>query len=583
MTWLLELSPGPLPQHLVALVLTLVAGALATRAVMALAPRWDFVSRPKGERWSTRPVPMGGGIAIYLAMAPGLLFVSRDLLVAATLVFLLGLIDDRRPLSPKIKLLVQGVAACWMAAGPLDPGEAATIMSGPAWFVLPITVGWYVGMANSVNLLDNMDGSAAGVAAIAGGVIYALAVGGGSPDPSVALGAAVVTGAAVGFLVFNFPPAKIFMGDAGSLVLGFALAGLAVHLPRGGEAPLRQLAVALFVLGIPLFDTALVWVSRRAARRPFLQGGRDHTTHRLMALGLSERRTVLAVYGVAAALGGIGVAVARGDLGTAVITAIVGGITLVLLGVFLGDVTVYKTPEGRAALTRSRNPALLYGVELAVDMAIVSAAWLGAYAIRFGGVALPEGGPALPFYLQKSALPALPFVIAFKVSALLVFNLYRGFWRTIHLKDVSAIAKAISLASVLAVVAATVLDRFENYSRAVFAIDWLLCFVGVLASRSALRVLRDTLARLVGRKQRAVLLGPDALRPLLEASLAGDAARYELAGVVAAGEPEAVLSEAQRLEAEVILLGEPLEEDDPQIAALLGAGLLVRRLSVVLE
>ncbi len=590
------LPPGVRPAHAVALLGAAAAGLLLTRAVIALAPRFDLVSRPSGERHSTRPVPLGGGVALLLAMAPGLAWASLDLLVGACAVFLLGLIDDRRALPPAAKLAGQALAAGWMLAGPLDPGPPPLLLEGPAALVGPLTLAWYVGMANSVNLLDNMDGSAAGVSAVAGGVIALLAVGGAAPDPTLAVAACAFVGAALGFLAFNFPPARVFMGDAGSLPLGFVLAGLTVRLPEvggvdggahgaaGGPEAVRDLVVAALVLGIPLFDTALVWLGRRAARRPFLQGGRDHVAHRLLALGLSERRTCLVLYGVAAALGGAGIAAARGDLGTAVTTCVAGGLAAVFAGVFLGDVAVYRTPEGDALLPgpagRGRLAVLL--VEGAVDALVLTAAWLGAYALRFEGVALPDTGqPALPFYLYASALPALPWVLACKLGALIAFDLYRGFWRTVRFEDGVALVKALSLATLLIVLGATVFDRFENYSRGVIAIDWLLSLAGVLLTRSVLRLLRDSLGRLAGT-QRAALLAAPGLRPLVDLALTGDE-RFEVVAEVPPGDTAAVLAALTAAEVEVVLVAVPLAEEDPLLRALLGRGYRLRQVNLTVD
>ncbi len=580
----MTLPPGVVPAHGLTLLAAALGAAVLTRAVIALAPRLDFVSRPSGERWSSRPVPLGGGVALVLAMAVGLAWASLDLLVGVALVGALGLFDDRRPLSPAAKLLGQALAAGWMLAGPLDPGPPPLLCAGPLALVGPLTLAWYVGMANSVNLLDNMDGSAAGVSAVAAAVLYLLAVGGDAPDPALAAAAASLAGAALGFLAFNFPPARVFMGDAGSLPLGFALAGLVVRLPRPDDAPLRDLAVAALILGIPLFDTALVWLGRRGARRPFLQGGRDHVAHRLLALGLSERRTCLVLYGVAAALGGAGVAVARGGLGTAVGVCLAGGLSAVFAGVFLGEVAVYRTPSGEALLpsASARRRALLYAVEVLADLLVLSAAWLGAWALRFEGVALPDTGePALPFYLRASALPALPLVLLLKVGALVAFDLYRGLWRTVRFSDAVALVKALSLASLLVVLVATVFERFENYSRAVIAMDWFLALGGLLLTRSALRLLRESLGRLAG-PQRAALLGEPALRPLVAAALAEDD-RLLLVGEVTPGEPAAVLEALAACEAEVVLLAVPLTEDDPLVPALLGRGYRLRRVAVVVD
>ncbi|MCO5170560.1 MAG: hypothetical protein M9894_29855 [Planctomycetes bacterium] len=591
MDWLLSLPAGVHLEHLLALVGAVVAAALATRLTRAVAPRFDLVSRPKGERWSQAPTPMGGGVAMMVVLAPGLWLLSPDLLVGALIVHVLGLVDDKRNLSPPVKLVFQTVAACWVVAAPLGGGGVlapgatpagalpglpdALVPLGPLVVAIPVTIAFYVGVANSLNLLDNMDGSAAGVTAVSAAFIYLLATGGDAAAAPLGAAAAVTAGAALGFLTQNFPPARIFMGDAGSLLLGFVLAGLAVRLPvEAGASPAQRLAVMAFVIGAPLFDTALVWVTRTNARRPFLLGGRDHTTHRLMALGLSPRRTLLVVYGVAAALGGVALAVARGGAGLAVVASVAGGVLLVLLGVFLGQVPVYRTAEGALAPARARHPALLYAVELAVDVAALSACWLAAYAIRFEG-------EDLAFYLRASAVPALPIVIAAKVSVLLLLGLYRGFWRTVRFADVARIAQAVLLGSVLVVVVATITTRFENYSRGVFAIDGLLSLLAIVASRSALRLFRGALARLMDQTRVAVVVGAEGLRDL--AAEAAAAERLVVAGVVAPGDPEAVVAGAREHGAQVALVGPPLGEDDPRVVALRAAGVEVRRLRAVLE
>jgi UDP-GlcNAc:undecaprenyl-phosphate GlcNAc-1-phosphate transferase len=557
-------------EHLLALIGAIVAAALATRVAASLARRLGLVSRVSGDRWGRRSVPLGGGVAIFLVLAPGLALLSWDLLIGATCVFLLGLVDDLRSLAPPTKLAAQTVAAAWMVAGPLDPGAPALLFSGPQALALPVTVAWYVGMANSVNLLDNMDGSAAGICAIAGAALFVLAVGGGAPDPAVAASLAVFVGAALGFLCFNFPPAKVFMGDAGSLTLGFVLADLAVRIPRGDDAGVRELAVAAFVLGIPLFDTALVWFGRRAARRPFLQGGKDHTAHRLVALGLSERRTLAVLYGAAATLGGLGIAVARGGIGTAVIAAVVAGVALILVGVFLGEVPVYEA-KGEPPPELRPHSAMLYGVELVVDVGVISAAWLGAYAIRF------EAGD-LAFYLTKSALPALPFVISIKVLCLLLFGLYRGRWRTVGFRDVVAIGKATILASALVVVTATALMRFEDFSRGVIAIDAVLTLAAVTGSRSAYRLLRHLLAGLAVTPKRAVLLGPEALADVAKRALEREP--LELVGVVDPGANGDLVEAIVGQQAEVALLVGPSPELEARLRA---AGVDVRRLKMSLD
>ncbi|MEZ6184332.1 MAG: hypothetical protein R3F62_04880 [Planctomycetota bacterium] len=543
----------------------LALAVVATAAMRGIARRLDFVSRPRGERWSTKATPMGGGVALMVAIGPGLYAISPDLLVGCLAVFLLGLVDDARPLSPPVKLVMQTLAACWIVAAPLQ-GSAATVFAGPSAVVIPITIAWYVGVANSVNFLDNMDGSAAGVTAVIAAFVVAFAYGG--HDPALVTGAAIALGSCVGFLVHNFPPARIYMGDAGSLLLGFTLAGLAAHLPLDPETPWRNLAVPLLLLGGPLSDTTLVWFTRRAARRPFLQGGRDHTTHRLMALGLTERRTLLIVYGVAAALCGVALAVARGGLGLAVPVLVLGGIGSVLIGLFLGEVKVYPPVSDELAPPRRGSAAVLYAAELAVDVALLSAAWIAAFAIRFEDA-------DLPFYLTSVALPALPLVIGAKVLALLWFDLYRGFWRTIRFKDVTAIVYALTLGTLLVVVVATLAQRFENYSRAVFAFDWFLSLAGVLGSRSAFRFFRDSLRGWARTSRTLALWAPAGFAPLVEVGAAAELRELDLPADVGA---EALLAAVDK--ADAVLIGYRLPDDDPRLTALRQAGVELRPLSL---
>lgn len=581
----LTLPPAAHLLHLAAFLAAVLVAFLATRAVRSIAPRLDFVSRPKGERWSTAPTPMGGGVALAVVLLPALWLLSPDLALGALAVHLLGLWDDKRTLRPLPKLGGQLVAAALVMAAPLarlgigqaglgDPALALLPLGSPA-LAVPLTALFYVCVANSVNLLDNMDGSAAGVSGVSAIFIYLLATGGRVPDAGLGLTAALIAGATIGYLVHNFPPARIFMGDAGSLLLGFTLAGLAIRLPapeaEGGLA--ARLAMTAFVLGAPLFDTALVWVTRRNARRPFLQGGRDHSTHRLMALGLSPRRTLAVLYGVAAALGGVSLAVARGGVGTAVLCAVAGGVVFVLLGVFLGEVPVYRSAEGAPLSPRFRSAPLVYGVELAVDVAILTACWIGAYALRFED-------QHLGFYLRASALPALPVVLGAKVSLLLAFGLYRGLWRTIGLRDLVAIGWAMGLGSTIVVLVTTLVFRFENFSRGVVLIDLVLAFVGVAAARAGQRLLRHALERLVDHPRRAALLGPDGLRELVAAGLEAQH-RYELVGVIAPGPAEQVLAAAREQKVETLLVAVPLTE--AEALALQHGGLEVRRVRVSLE
>jgi len=224
------------------------------------------------------------------------------LVLCAAGLFVVGLVDDRISLKPYAKLVAQIVLSTILT------------MSGRRlhWLVSPVldqalTIFWLVGITNAMNLLDNLDGLAGGVAAIACAyLVYFAHVAG---QPGAGMLAAGLGGAVVGFLVFNVNPASIFMGDCGSLFLGFFLGGLASVTPAVGtrQNVLVVLWMPVLLLLIPIVDTTLVTISRKFNGRPVSQGGRDHTSHRLVALGLSDRAAALVLWSLSAAAGGLAV------------------------------------------------------------------------------------------------------------------------------------------------------------------------------------------------------------------------------------------------------------------------------------
>jgi UDP-GlcNAc:undecaprenyl-phosphate GlcNAc-1-phosphate transferase len=289
---------------------------VATPLTRLLAQRWGMIDQPGLRKAHRSPVPLLGGLAIYSALIAALLvafnlFGSQDwlteglgILGGATLLFFTGLWDDRFGMRARIKLLAQAVAAgCLMAAG------VQVHLFGAAWLDWLITFMWIVGITNAANLMDNMDGLAAGVAAVAALSFFMLAALEG--QGLVASLAAALGGAAAGFLFYNFAPAISFMGDAGSLTLGFMLAVLGIKI-KFINHPLGATWMApIVVLGVLIFDTTLVSISRIRRGRSIFQGGSDHTSHRLVQLGLSHSRAVLTLYVATAALGALALYLTR--------------------------------------------------------------------------------------------------------------------------------------------------------------------------------------------------------------------------------------------------------------------------------
>lgn len=301
----------------------------ATRTLGRLALRWGFTDRPGGYKAHERPVPYLGGVAIMLGTVTpplGLLGLVDDqvtaIIIAAVAVSLLGLVDDLAPLSPFTRLAVESVAA----GGVVLSGVQAPVTG--SWLDAPITLLWIVVITNSFNLLDNMDGALGSVATVSAAFLAGTAFVYGQPVVGVLL--LTLAHAGMGFLFYNWAPAKVFMGDAGSLFIGFVISCSAVLLTIG-----RGMGTAVAGLLLPTFvaavDTGVVILARRRAGRPLLQGGTDHISHRLRRLGLSTRLTAAMLAGTAAVTGALGLTVALGWISPLIATIAAIGPGLVLL------------------------------------------------------------------------------------------------------------------------------------------------------------------------------------------------------------------------------------------------------------
>ena len=293
---------------------------LAFGASLALVPvcRWmsmrlGYVAKPREDRWHKRPVALFGGVGIGLSLlistlAFGIAWQLPVLLICTMLIFLTGVVDDILHLRPSTKLVAQIALASTLLFFNyrLNWFESMTL---DAIFTLI----WVVGLTNAFNLLDNMDGLCAGISLIAGvaliaGLLSALPL--GAPVPPEVRYLVILCGATAGFLVYNVHPASIFMGDGGSLLLGFSFAAATLATGTGNLARpdvISIVAAPVLVLLIPIFDTTLVTITRILAGRSAAQGGRDHSSHRLVAIGLSERQAVAVLWLLAASGGAIGV------------------------------------------------------------------------------------------------------------------------------------------------------------------------------------------------------------------------------------------------------------------------------------
>lgn len=312
-----------------------VAAYSFTPFTKRLALRWNIVDQPSHRKVHKQPTPLLGGAAIYAAFCLAiLLFAPAAYLVEFGAVLtgglwlaLVGYVDDRQGMQPLTKFGAQFVASIILIAS----GIQIELFGNPL-LDYPLTMLWVVGITNAMNLMDNMDGLAAGTTAVASGMFFVLA----ASQELILVGslAAALCGATLGFLRYNFSPATTFMGDTGSLVIGFILAVLGIKLEFPAQSTVVTWAIPLLVLAVPIFDTSLVIFTRLREKRSPFQGGKDHTSHRILQLGFSPRRTVVIMYGLALLMGTLALAISETS------TTVAGGI-IAIAAVFVGSLFVF--------------------------------------------------------------------------------------------------------------------------------------------------------------------------------------------------------------------------------------------------
>jgi UDP-GlcNAc:undecaprenyl-phosphate/decaprenyl-phosphate GlcNAc-1-phosphate transferase len=347
------------------LLVAALASLVITPVVIRVAVARRLYDTPDTRRLHTKPIPRLGGIVVFIATLLGLLaalsfgMVGGDLspdrrqfftgiLLGGTVLFAAGLLDDLRGLRPGAKLLVQCVAAVIVYRYGL---QIQLITLGPTiafplgWLALPLTVLWVVGVTNAFNVIDNMDGLATGLALVALATVLGAAFALGNGD--VALVCLALTGALLGFLPYNFNPARIFLGDSGSLFIGFMLAVLSVHgALKSATAVL--VAIPLFALAVPLFDLTLSILRRWLRGVPIFVGDTRHISHRLLAIGLTQARVVTVLSLVAGALGLLGLLLAFTPPPALRSIALAGGaVTLMLILYGMRHLNYAEFIEGR--------------------------------------------------------------------------------------------------------------------------------------------------------------------------------------------------------------------------------------------
>jgi UDP-GlcNAc:undecaprenyl-phosphate/decaprenyl-phosphate GlcNAc-1-phosphate transferase len=519
------------------LALAFVLSLVIVPLCRLIAIRLGYLARPREDRWNRRPVALFGGVGIALVLffCAAIFGVARDqpvLVVTAVAVFLTGLIDDILSLKPSTKLVAQiGLASVllffdyrlnWLESTTLD---------------MMLTLVWIVGLTNAFNLLDNMDGLCAGIAIIvcAALMIDLLPGAAGTHVLADARYLAILLGATAGFLLYNLHPASVFMGDSGSLLLGFSFA--AVTLSSGRQLPGRSdvlsiVAAPVLVLLIPIFDTTLVTLSRWFSGRRASEGGRDHSSHRLVAIGLSERRAVALLWALAALGGMLGVALSYFSQSWSALAAAAAFLLgMILFAAYLAGIRVYDDADARVR-QGAFTPIVVEFMykrrvaEVLLDFCLIALCYYVAYRLRFED---PEA------FMKNfgTFTRSLPVVLAVQLTAFFVVGVYRGVWRHFGMMDSLVVGRGVAFGALGAQLVILYVYHFFAYSRTVFVIYAVLLLIAMMLTRGSFRLVGEFVQRQRQSGRRVVIYGAgDAGGLVVRELLNGDAEQVRIVGFI---------------------------------------------------
>jgi UDP-GlcNAc:undecaprenyl-phosphate GlcNAc-1-phosphate transferase len=478
----------------------------------ALSRRYGRVAHPREDRWHRRPVALFGGVAmgVTLVVCAAIFGLYRDvpvLLICATLAFLVGLVDDFLTLKPSTKLIAQiGIASAVLFFG------YRLFWVGSITADSLLTLVWVVGVTNAFNLLDNMDGLCAGISLIVTATLLFDLVPRGVAGTGIALPEAqylaMLGGATAGFLIYNLHPATIFMGDSGAFLIGFSLAALT--LTHAHEAARRSnllsvVAVPVLVLLIPIFDSTFVTVVRVLSGRSVAVGGRDHSSHRLVAIGLSERKAVIVLWLLAAVGGAIAIAMTYISQSWSVLIGVVFVLMMVLIAIYLARIRVYEGEDARLLREGTVTPLVVEFMykrrvaEVLLDVSLVVIAYYAAYRFRFEGEEFMKN--------FGSFRNSLPVVLTTQMIAFFGVGVYRGVWRYFGLSDAVVIAKGVFIGTAVAQLLVLYSPWFIGYSRTVFAIYAVLLVGFVTLSRASFLLIGEFVNQQRRASRRAIIYG----------------------------------------------------------------------------
>lgn len=483
-------------------LLSFAISALSLPAIIRLARHYGIVAQCRSDARGRSPRPLLGGISIIAGILAPLAIVGALppwMLIGSLLLCLIGAFDDARPLEPRSKFLMQTVVVVLAVA--LGPAFALA----PWWIVgFAITVFFLLSTVNAFNLIDGLDGLAGGVGIATAAAVTAIALING--QTALALQGLAIIGALGGFLVFNLHPASIFMGDCGALPMGFLLGAAALQAGEAAavDSRLPRYVFPVLLMLVPLLDTAIVSVSRMATGSPISRRGLDHSHHRLLALGLSDRRAVTLVWVAASMSAACAVALAALPHPYLIASLPFVAAAFGLVGLFMIDLTFDVRAPGKAYGYLQGLARLILRLsykrrvsEAILDLALISAAYFGATLIRLD-FAIDDGH-------VSAMLMGLPWILGLSYLAFVVAGVYRGIWRYAGLSDAIRFCNGAVLAGILVVVASRFLPLGLSGSEIVLFVVLLLNLL--VASRLSFRVLRRSLALIANPGERVLIVG----------------------------------------------------------------------------
>jgi len=486
-------------------VISLVSCLAIMPLIIKLAYYKGWVVYPRNDRWHKKPTALMGGIGIFIAFNIAFLIINTNfnwqLYATFCLMFIIGLIDDLKEVKPVIKMISQIICSFVLIFSGLTFGGGLL-----GWMGIPLTFMWVIGITNAINLLDNMDGLAGGISGIVAVITGVLAIIKG--DNSLAVIAFALSGAAIGFLFYNFKPAKIFMGDSGSLFLGFVLAYLSVSIQGqlGSSSGIMVLLIPISLMVIPIMDTTLVTIKRLAAGRRIDQGGKDHTSHRLVALGLSEKKAVLILYFISAVWGALCILMFKTQVNNLFLCIILLTICSVVFSLILSKVKVYSESEQKLSYLRIKGKemgdTLVYRlflmhkkliIGICTDILIIYSAFMVATK-------------AINISTENQEVILATFICV-KISVFYLTNIYYRIWRYMEVLEIIYYFIIICISTLILAVILFVKGKTDAYTSYFYLIDFLLTFIGTVFSRLFYRWMSELISRNRQSEKKVMIYG----------------------------------------------------------------------------